>query len=188
MRPQDMNKFQATMAALAEVFGKQLSPPLTDLYWDALKPMAIEQFQEGSKSWIRYGKHFPKPAELLDRFKEMQAAAPKGFTPLPPAEGKWLRMVNGMFLQYLSRRRLEEKFQGDIDIPTRRVQCLKLAGFFDNLELEGLEPTEEQMKTKFDALMLQIQDKTNDIGWLAAQLEFHRRQDAEKMRQSRDPA
>ena len=37
MREMDRSRFQATLVSLAEVFGKQLSPQLTELYWDALK-------------------------------------------------------------------------------------------------------------------------------------------------------
>lgn len=145
------------MAALAEVFAKQLSPPLTDLYWEACKGMAIEQFQEGAKSWIKIGKHFPKPADLIERFKEMSAAAPKPFEPLPPLDAKWLRLVNGLFLKYITRRRLDEKFTGDINIAERREQCIRLAKFFEGLEAEGdEEATEVHIKIKFHSLMTKV--------------------------------
>lgn len=147
------------MAALAEVFAKQLSQPLTDLYWDALKAWQIEEFQDAAKSWIRIGKHFPKPAELLERQKEMEAAAPKPEFNLPPADRKWLALVNGMFIKYLLKRRFEESYKGDINLLARRAECLSLVSFFEDLEAEGdEEATEAQMKIRFDRAMERIQD------------------------------
>jgi hypothetical protein len=163
MRPQDMNRFQATMAALAEVFSKQLSPPLTDLYWEALKSMTVEQFQEGAKSWIKIGKHFPKPAEILERFRELDdmvtSVAPAG---LPPLEGKWLRLVNGLFLQYLGQRRLKDNFKGDLDIASRRRECLVLASAFESEESDGSGlATVDHLREQFAQAMRRIPDQAN---------------------------
>lgn len=140
-------------------FGKELSQPLTDIYWDALKPMAIEQFEESAKSCIRHAKHFPKPAELLDRLKEMTAAAPKPLVELPPRDRKWLALINSMFLKYLMKRRLDDAFSGDINVDDRRRECLDLVAFFENIEAEGdEEATEAQMKIRFDRAMARVQD------------------------------
>jgi hypothetical protein len=147
------------MAALAEVFGKQLSGPLADLYWDALKDLAIEQFEAGAKSWIRNGKHFPKPAEILERFQEMTMTQSKPLPELPPRDGKWLGLVNGLFLRYLMRRRAEEGFTGNINLFTRRATCLDLVKFFEAIEAEGdAEATEPQLKIRFERAMARIPD------------------------------
>lgn len=167
------------MAALSVTFGKELSQPLTDIYWDALKPMAIEQFQEGAKSWIRHGKHFPKPAELLDRLAELTQAKPKEFRPLPPADRKWLAMVNAMFLQYLKKRRLEDNFVGNINLSFRREACLSLVEFFEGIAGEGdEEATEAQLQVRFDRAMARIPDVSNDIAWLAIEVERQKLEDA----------
>lgn len=142
------------MASLAEVFGRQLSPQLADLYWDAMKPLAIEQLQASARSWIQHGNHFPKPADLLDRQKEMQQSAHKPPPELPPADRKWLGHVNGMFLRYLSKRRLVDGYAGDLNILARRKECLSLAAFFEGLEAEGdPEATEAEMQVRFDKAM-----------------------------------
>lgn len=159
MVPMDAGKFQSTMGALAEVFAKQLSPPLIELYWDALKTLTIEQFQQGAKSWIRHGKHFPKPTEILERFRDMEQAASKPAPPPLPDYPKWLGFVNGLFLRYLLRRRVDEGFTGDIDIRARRMECLKLADFFEALEAEhDPEATEAELKKRFDLAMLRVPD------------------------------
>jgi hypothetical protein len=177
------------MAALSVTFGKELSQPLTDIYWDALKPMAIEQFEQAAKSCIRNHKHFPKPAELLDRLKDMNAAAPKEFTPLPPRDRKWLALVNSMFLQYLHKRRIDDRFVGNINLPFRREACLSLVDFFEGLEGEGdEEATEKQLQVRFDRAMERVPDVSQDAGWLAVELERQRLEDKAKEDQKRAAA
>lgn len=171
------------MAALSVTFGKELSQPLTDIYWDALKPMAIEQFQEGAKSWIRHCKHFPKPAELLERLAEMTQSRSKEFIPLPPADRKWLALVNSMFLQYLRKRRLEDNFLGNINLSFRREACLTLVDFFEGIAGEGdEEATEAQLQVRFDRAMARIPDVSSDIAWLAVEQERQKIEDAAKDR------
>lgn len=178
MRPQDTQKFQAVMATLSVTFGKELSPQITDIYWDALKPLAIEQFEQGAKSWIRHGKHFPKPADIHDRFREMTQAAPQALPELPAPFPKWLRLVNGMFLQYLTERRIADEFRGDIDIARRRKECLSLAQWLEVLEAES-DPaaSEEQLKVLFDKAMARIPDRSDSPDWLDAQVEACKLQD-----------
>lgn len=160
MRTHDYQKFQATMAKLSVTYAKELSPALTDIYWEALKPMAIEQLQQGADSWIRHHKFFPKPSEILDRFKEMNQAQPQGAVELPPPVPKWLGYVNGMFLRYLMHRRLDEKFEGDVNIAGRRVKCLELAQWFEGMEAQGdPEATEAEMQKRFDAVMARVPDR-----------------------------
>jgi hypothetical protein len=159
MRPTDQPRFQSTMASLAEVFGKQLSPQLTELYWEALKSLAIEEFQLGAKSWIKHGKHFPKPGELLDRFREMTAAAPK--VAYTPSEQSWgMILVNHLFFGYLARRRMTENFRGDIRLEARRARCRDLAGFLDQSKAEDLKPSLDEIKRMFEDAMAREEDET----------------------------
>lgn len=170
------------MAALAEVFGKQLSPQLTDIYWQALKGMPIEQFQEAGASWIRHGKHFPKPAELTERYREQQQAESKGVPEIPPPLPKWLGLVNGMFMKYLVKRRATEGFKGDIDVGARRAECLSMAQWMEGLEAEGHEVSEAQLKKMFDSAMARIPDKSDSPDWLPIELERQRAEDRERER------
>lgn len=147
------------MAALAEVFAKQLSPPLTDLYWEACKSLAIEQFQESAKSWIKIGKHFPKPADLLERFKEMALAAPKPTIEVLPEQKLAIRKVNGLFLKYLAQRRVANDDAGDLNIEARRGECLRLIEWIDQWTPEELKAEGEEIKRLFDIAMARVQDK-----------------------------
>lgn len=165
------------MASLSVTFGKELSPQITDIYWDALKPLAIEQFQEAARSCIRHSKHFPKPADLLERYEQMTQTASKPFQPLPPADRKWLAAVNSLFLKYLMKRRLDEDFIGHINIVGRRKECLSLVEWMEASEADG-EASEEQLKILFDKAMARVQDKTQTKDWLEAQIDHQRRQQA----------
>lgn len=177
------------MAMLTVTYGKELSPALTDIYWESLKSLAIEQMEQSAKSCIRNCKHFPKPAELLERWQQMQQVESKPFQPLPPPDRKWLSLVNGMFLQYLRKRRIDEDFIGDIDIIGRRKECLSLVAWMEGLEADGeVEATEAQLKILFDKAMARVPDKTQTKDWLAVQLEFQRQQDRENDKRQRGRA
>lgn len=169
------------MASLSVIFGKELSPQITDLYWDAMKPLAIEQFQEGGKSWIKHGKHFPKPADLLERWQQMQQTESRGPPPMPPPLAKWLALVNGLFMQYLTRRRVHEHFLGDIDVMARRAECLRLVALFESFG-DDEDATEQLLKTQFDAAMKAISDKSDSPDWLPIELERQRQEDRDKAR------
>lgn len=147
------------MAVLSVTFGKELSQPLTDIYWEACKTLAIEQFESGAKSWIKIGKHFPKPADLLDRFKEMATAAPKAAIAVLPDQKLALRKVNGLFLKYLHRRRGADGFTGDLSVESRRAECLRLVEWIDQWTPEELKSENAEIKRLFDIAMARVQDK-----------------------------
>ena len=154
----DQFKFQAVMASLGEVYGREISKPLASLYWDALKDLPIEEVQVSAKLWIKNGKRFPRPAELRERLKESVAAEPKPWISPPPMP-KWLGLVNVLFLRYLAKRRLEEDFKGDIRIEERRRHCLDLVQFFEGLEAEkDPEATPVEFRRRFHARMAGIAD------------------------------
>lgn len=174
---------------LTVTYGKELSPALTDIYWESLKSLAIEQLEQSAKSCIRNCKHFPKPAELLERWQQMNQVESKPFQPLPPADRKWLALVNGMFLQYLRKRRIDDGFMGDVNVAGRRRECLSLVAWMEGLEADGeVEATENQLRILFDKAMARVHDKTQAKDWLAAQLEFQRQQDRENDKRQREHA
>lgn len=179
MRQIDAPRFQAVLASLAEVFTKEISAPFAALYWDALKGLFIEQLEQGAKSWIRHGKHFPKPAELLERCQEMALAAPKALPP-PLPEASWgLMLMNHLFWRYLTRRRMTDQFKGDMNLWARRRECLELAGFLDQSRAEDLKPSIEEITRMFDQAMARILDTSENANWLRVELERQRCEDPE---------
>jgi hypothetical protein len=169
---------------LAEVFAKQLSPQLAELYWDALKPLALEQLEAAAKSWIRHGRHFPKPGDLLDRFREMAQAAPQGAPELPSPSEEWVGKVNALFYGYLTKRRAIDGFRGDIDVAERRRACRDLADFYEQMKREDFldVKTEAELPERFARAMAQIPDRSQDEFWLHAELERQKAEDREKTR------
>lgn len=173
MRQNDYPKFQAMMATLGSVFNREVEGELASIYWDALKDLAIEQFVESARSWIKHGKQFPKPADLISRWKEMLATAPPPKVELPPPDRKWLALVNGMFLRYLQQRRITEDFKGDINLAERRAECLRLADLMELFESAN-DPVaiEAELKVRFDRTMSRIKDA--DENWLDLQAKHAR--------------
>lgn len=179
MQQQDFPRFQTVMATLAVTYGKDISGPLTDVYWEALKPLYIEQLERTAKTCIRHHKHFPRPADLFGLAKEEIAVAPKPHIENLPETAKWLGLVNGLFLRYLLRRRVDEKFEGDANLEERRAECLMLACFFEELERDqDPEATPAELKVRFDRAMARVKDVSEDRSWLDAQLEFQKRKTA----------
>lgn len=160
MRIQDTQRFQAMMASLGDVFTRIISPQTTDLYWAALKDLAIEEIEAAAQSAIRHAKHFPKPGELRELRNQRQATAPRSERPrLPEPDRRWLAAVNQLFLRYLAQRRLTQQFHGDLRIGVRRRECLALVEFFEGIEAEG-DPaaTQAELATRFEAAMARIPD------------------------------
>lgn len=64
MYANDFDVFRTTLQTCGEVFGKPVTDKLISSYWDALKDLHIAAFERAASSHMRYGKFFPKPAEL----------------------------------------------------------------------------------------------------------------------------
>lgn len=65
----DVLKFQSLMAAMSELYGKEVTQGLMDLYWSALSEFTDEQVGRAIESGIRKWKCFgrlPSPAEIID--------------------------------------------------------------------------------------------------------------------------
>ena len=147
------------MASLGDVFTRIISPQTTDLYWNALKDLAIEEVEQAVKSCIKHSKHFPKPADIRQARREAVESAPRPFRALPLPSETWLGHVNGFFITYLAKRRLAEHFQGDINITERRRECISLAKFFQDLEAES-DPaaTLDELRMRYEMAMNRVQD------------------------------
>jgi hypothetical protein len=58
--------FKNYMTTLGELFNKDLSDTLKDMYWEALKPYSDEDCEEAFKKSVSLCKFFPKPADLIE--------------------------------------------------------------------------------------------------------------------------
>jgi hypothetical protein len=64
MYPNDFDRFKIALEGHGEVFSKPVTDRLISIYWEALKDQHIAAFERASNGHLRYGKFFPKPAEL----------------------------------------------------------------------------------------------------------------------------
>ncbi len=64
MMPNEFEEFSEALKVLESVFGKKADDCLVRLYWTALRDLPLEAVKSGIARHVRYGKFFPKPAEL----------------------------------------------------------------------------------------------------------------------------
>ncbi len=62
----DKEKFKGFMMVVGELFDKNISQELLDVYWQILKPFNNDQCEEAFKKVMTTAKFFPKPAEILE--------------------------------------------------------------------------------------------------------------------------
>lgn len=60
----DYDEFEAILKQLSEAFAKKRTNELTQAYWKALKDLPLTTVARMADTHLRYGKFFPKPAEL----------------------------------------------------------------------------------------------------------------------------
>jgi hypothetical protein len=58
--------FKQNLAGLAEVFGREITPSLGQIYWTTLKEFSDEQVSNAITQAVATLKFFPKPAELRE--------------------------------------------------------------------------------------------------------------------------
>lgn len=64
----DKQEFRSMMMAAGEVYGREITKPLLQMYFAALAPLSIEQAQAAMMAHMQNpdnGQFFPKPADLL---------------------------------------------------------------------------------------------------------------------------
>lgn len=76
-------KFKELMSALGELFDKEISPVLSNIYWKSLENISDDDAINGFNKSFTFCKFFPKPAELIDLMK-----------PKIPVEDKALAIAN----------------------------------------------------------------------------------------------
>lgn len=62
----DKNQFTRLMAVLGEVFSKEISPELAEIYYHTLEPYSIAEVTGSVGNAVRTLKFFPKPVELIE--------------------------------------------------------------------------------------------------------------------------
>lgn len=68
MRPTDRAKFAELLQAVADVYGKELSPTVIGVYWSALAAYELAAVRQALDRHVRnpdVGQFFPKPADLI---------------------------------------------------------------------------------------------------------------------------
>lgn len=81
MQEQDKTAFRDMMMAAGEVYGREITKPLMQMYFAALAPASIEQVQVAMMAHLQNpdsGQFFPKPADLIKQMtgttKQQEAA------------------------------------------------------------------------------------------------------------------
>jgi uncharacterized protein DUF6475 len=77
----DKIKFKEFMVGLGELYDKEISRVLLDIYWKALEPFNDDECAEAFNSIIASCKFFPKPADFLEML---------GYSPEERALKAWL--------------------------------------------------------------------------------------------------
>lgn len=66
MQSAERPQFRAQIERVARVFERQLTEPLLDDYWQALRHLSLAALTARVDAHIRVGKFFPKPRDLLE--------------------------------------------------------------------------------------------------------------------------
>jgi hypothetical protein len=72
MKKDDMPQFALSLAELGEIYAKNISEFLTDIYWKALEDFELQDVKKALRAHIHNpdcGQYFPKPADVV-RFIE----------------------------------------------------------------------------------------------------------------------
>jgi len=67
MQNKDKKQFQEVMTVLAEIYNKELSAAIIDVYWQLMKKeMTIEEFKKKAEIIMKTKQYFPTPSEFLE--------------------------------------------------------------------------------------------------------------------------
>lgn len=64
MMAADFARFETVVRRMEKLFGKKIDDESMQSYWRALKDQSLQQFERMADKHERYGRFFPKPAEL----------------------------------------------------------------------------------------------------------------------------
>ena len=83
------------MAALGEVFGKELTSANLELYWELLEDVTIEVVEQNAYKHMRHAIFFPKPIELRSEGGVLSANYHQLYTPPWKEEDRWKALPKG---------------------------------------------------------------------------------------------
>ncbi len=76
MQEQDKNAFRDMMMAAGEVYGREITKPLLQIYFSALTSSSIDQVNSALMDHMKdekVGQYFPKPADLMRNANQAMA-------------------------------------------------------------------------------------------------------------------
>ena len=73
LQMRDKIAFMNYMTLLGELFNKEISDALKDLYWQALRPYSDKQCESAFEKVITKSKFFPKPVEIIELISYSQS-------------------------------------------------------------------------------------------------------------------
>jgi hypothetical protein len=83
MQQADFARFRNVMAGLAELYQRELSNTLLDVYWLALRDWSLAEFEAGAGKLMKTAQFMPRPAD----FNDLRKAA------LPTAGEAWASVL-----------------------------------------------------------------------------------------------
>lgn len=90
MQNSDKKQFLEIMNGMAAVMKTELTTPMVKIYWEVLSDCSIAEVSAACNAYVRKGKFFPAPAELLELIPSMQSAVHVG------ADEAWAIVVESM--------------------------------------------------------------------------------------------
>ena len=69
---ENKKRFSSMMASLTEIFDKEITRGLSEIYWQTLKPFSDKECEKAFSAIISTCKFFPKPAEFIEILKGSQ--------------------------------------------------------------------------------------------------------------------
>lgn len=162
MNSAQRTEFRDLLEKLYAGFNMPISEARHAAYWEGLAKMSLGQFAAAVEYAL--GEHGPERIPAAPAlWKLAQAARARTPAPIAPPvviepQNLPLRLVNGLFLKYLWRRR-SEGFKGNLDIAARRTECLSLVTWLENWTEAELKTERREIGRLFDVAMAKVQDK-----------------------------
>jgi hypothetical protein len=157
-------EFNNLIEVLFGAFNMPLSDARKDAYWQGLAKMSLGQFS----SVVDYsvGQNGPEKIpsapglwKILSSIRSSTTESTLQRSPAGPDQPYALKIVNGLFMKYLAKRRLTDRFSGDLDVIGRRAECLKLVDWISDWTEEEQRSEYVEIKRLFDLAMSRVQDK-----------------------------
>lgn len=165
MNSQDRADFDKLMKKLCIGLGALPSPDRLTTYFEGLAKMSVIQFSRVVDSCLDETDGVGKLPAIPAIWKIWHGIRDKARTrtqqieaPLPKLSKEQM-VIDSMFLRYLERRRLKERFQGDINLAQRRQACLAIVKDITAAQITDWQTDMEAVAIMFNAEMAKIPDR-----------------------------